>query len=221
MENKFKKLILCWWFWVIVAIVSYIIMILIPIDWKGFGEGTWKGISPYGTFFAYLTQIAWIIVVILLIMKGIKRIQKSKINDYWKISFTIIGIIGIIAFTFFYVRQYIPQEFNPDEYVKTTLQEEGYEVIFNYYSELGLNETWASVKMKSLGDKNEQVWTALTTMGVVYKNATRYIITILTPEKECFYSIDGNIYRNWVNSKDSNVWTYIKSQIEKETESCS
>ena len=235
-ENKFKKLILTWWVWVIIAIVSYFIFAFIPIQWTGNGLEEVAGTGGLKTFFAYFTQISWIIAISLLIVSGIKYLQKTKMNDYWKISLTMLGIVLIIAYVFYSISSFgIFHQSNPDERVKEMLEEDGYDVIFNYYSEMSaLNETWASVRMKSLGDINEQVWDALIVLGVHYKDATNYIITISTPTSECFYNINGNIYRayrkassegrilvNGTEIDDLTLYNYIAIQIEEETKTCS
>jgi len=102
-KEKIKKIIFSWWFWVIVALVSYFIAVSIPIQWNesGFNFDRWEGINLYGTLFAYLWKISWIIAIVLIIVSIIKSIQKSKIGDYWKISFTILGIVGIIAYVIY------------------------------------------------------------------------------------------------------------------------
>lgn len=233
-ENKFKKLILTWWIWVIIAVVSYFIFASIPIQWAGNEEVA--GTGGLKTFFAYFTQIAWIVAVSLLIVNGIKYIQKTKMNDYWKISLTILGTVLITAYVIYSISSFgIFHKSNPDARVKEMLEEEGYDVIYNYYSEIPvLNETWASVNMKSLGDINQQVWDALIVLGVHYKDATNYIITISTPTSECFYNINGDIYRayrkasskgkiliNGTEVDDLTLYNHIATQIEEETKTCS
>jgi|SRR3989344_3699759 len=240
-QSRIKRVFLSFWFWVIVAIISHFIFASIPITWdeSGFGWDTFAGLNFLKTILAYFTQIAWIVAFVMLIIKGIKYIQKTKINDYWKISLTILGIIFIIVFIFFSVKDFsIFHSSNPDAKVKEMLEEEGYEVIdVNYIdlSDLDLgNETKALVKMKSLGNINEQVWNALSLIGIYYKDADEYIITILTPTGECFYSIDGNLYRNYKKATDVEkivingteydvltIYSYLKSEIDKETKRCS
>lgn len=79
-QSKFKKLLLTWWVWVIIAIVSYFIFASIPITWNesGFGWDTFAGLNFLKTILAYFTQIAWVMAVSLLVVSGIKYIQKQK-----------------------------------------------------------------------------------------------------------------------------------------------
>jgi hypothetical protein len=215
-ENKFKKLILTWWIWIIVAVASYLLMILMPFDWD---KGIWEGSNIYGTFFAYLTQISWIVVVSLLIFAGIKKIQKSKIDDIWKTSLTIIGILGIIAYviySLFSIGIFNNLTYEHDERIGdlenedkirihiNLLEEDGYEVLYFGYLDV-LNDTAthsAYLKMKSLGSKNEQVWSGLHSLTAIYPNAPRYSIRILEPTQECWYDFDGKLLKGYYGTED-------------------
>lgn len=213
-DEKYKKLLMSFWFWVIVALVSYLIMIMIPIQWgEGLDYDRWAGTNAIGTFFAYLTQIAWIIAIVILIINLIKWIQKTKIGDYWKISFTILGIVGIIAYVFYALSgmgifDNLSNEY--DNRIGETdkgkvreiklhiglLEEDGYEVL--YFGELGILEgdpVKPYVKMKALGNRQTQVRSGLFALERVYPTAPEYTIKILEESQACFYDINGTIYR--------------------------
>lgn len=201
-ENKFKKIILSVWFWVIVALVSLFIMGSTPID------------SSFGLFLAYLTPIAWIIVVVLIMVNIIKWIQKSSIGDYWKISFTILGIVGIIAYVFYAISGvgiFDKFTYSSDKRIGESdndkirlikihigfLEEEGYEVL---YFGLLLEDTEAEsayIKMKSLGSKNKQVWEGLTSLTRVYPDALEYSILILEESQSCWYTIGEKLWKGY------------------------
>lgn len=217
-ENKFKKIISSFWFWIIVALVFYILFILMPVQYNesSFGWDNWKGINLFKTIFGYFYAIAILIAIILLIISIIKYIQKSpKLGDYWKIAFTIIGIIGIIAFVIFYLsRLGIFNSFssiNDDRIGDLAnakeikihielLEEDGYEVVYFYYALPNSSIEAGSLTMKSLGNQNEQVWRGLFALSDVYPNAPNYTIHILEPTQECWYHISGNLYRAYQNS---------------------
>jgi len=187
-ENKFKKIILKWWFWVIVALVSYFIMVSMNIRWKGVG-------FDWGLLFAYLTQIAWMIVIVLIIMDGIKWIRKSKISDYWKTALTILGIVLIIVYVIFAVRSM--GLFTGAKFLK----DQNYEVLDYGYNDVMVSDispSFAYVEMKAIGNREEQVSTGLIFLGNKYKDAGEYDVIILTESEECRYSIDGEIYRAYL-----------------------
>jgi len=207
-NEKFKKLILTWWVWAIIAIVSYFIFASIPIQWTGNGLEEVAGTGGLKTFFAYFTQIAWIVAVSLLIFSGIKVIQKSKIEDYWKVPLTILGIIGIIAYVIFslssmgmfnklfYEHDERIGDFNNEDVIKihiNLLEKEGYEVL--YFGYLDIPTHSAYIKMKSLGKRNEQINSALISLSLVYPDAPGYTIKILEEKQECNYIILGDSYR--------------------------
>ena len=188
-----------------------IIMILIPIQWDEPSR------FDYGIIFAYFTQIAWMIAIVILIVEAIKWIQKTKIGDYWKISFTILGVIGIIAYVFYAllgmgIFDNFSNEYNErigdldnQEMIRIhieMLEEDGYEVLyFGYLSENTTLET-AYLKMKSLGNRNDQVWDGLFSLESVYPNAPEYSIRILEPTQECWYEIYGELYGAYLGSEE-------------------
>ena len=51
-ESKFKKIVMSFWFWAIVAIISYFIFASIPIQWTGNGLEVEEGTGSLKTFFA-------------------------------------------------------------------------------------------------------------------------------------------------------------------------
>jgi amino acid transporter len=219
-ENKFKRLIFTWWIWVIIALVFYIIFVLVPFE------------SYAKTLFAYITQIAWIIVVCLLIFEFIKWIQKRKIADYWKIAITILGIIGIIAYVIYSLSgwaifnnlfQGYDERIGDSENRELTkihiemLEEEGYEVL--YFGYLNLSTEYAYVKMKSLGTRQYQVEDGLFSLSQIYPNAPEYTIRILEPTQECWYIINGTIYRAYRRALEETNFTEALENIEEYKES--
>ena len=237
-EKGFKWLISRFWFWIIVAVVSYFIFISIPITWNesGFGWDAWEGGNPYKKFFAYLTQIAWITAIVLLIINAIKWIQKTKIGDYWKISFTILGVIGIIAYVYFSLAGLgIFDNFTSDydnrigetdkDKIKLIkihiemLEEDGYEVLYFYYSLPNTTLESAYIKMSSLGNQNNQVWDGLHSLTAVYPNAPKYEIVILEPTQSCWYVINGTIYGTYRRALKETNFTEALENIEEYRES--
>ena len=209
-KKQIKKIILSSWFWVIVAIISYFIFVSIPIQWTGEGLEEVEGTGGLKTFFAYLTSFSWIIAISLLIFSGIKAIQKSKIGDYWKVSFTILGIILIIAFVFYSVKDYsifsnLSNKYDErigdldnEKEIKlhiSLLEDDGYEVEYFYYALENTEFAGGSLNMKSLGNQKLQVQKGLFAVAQVYPDAPKYYIKILEPTRECNYEIDGDKHR--------------------------
>ena len=55
----------------------------------------------------------------------------------------------------------------------------------------------AYVEMKSLGNRNNQVWEGLTVLyAYLNENASEYHIRILGEQEDCWYRINGDLYRN-------------------------
>jgi hypothetical protein len=208
-----KKLLFNPLFWLGAYVVLYFIFASIPITWdeSGYGWNTWDGLNFYKTLLAYLTKICLILFVAFLILYIIRKIQKSKIGDYWKISFTILGIIGIIAYVIYsFAGTTLFDSLSPkdderigdlDNYnkIKTHiefLEEDGYEVIYFSYLDV-LNDTsthTAYLKMKSLGERKKQIWAGLFALNDVYPNAPQYTLRIIEPTKECWYRINNTYY---------------------------
>ena len=240
-KEKFKKIIFSFWFWAIIAIVSYFIFASIPIQWTGEGLEEVEGTGGLKTFFAYFTQIAWMITFVIIFIKIIKWIQKTKIGNYWKISFTILGIVGIIVYVIFSVsgwgifNQSSPEDysFNKEDSAKEYLAEKGYEVLSLSYGSISMemavqrgfttdtscyayrgsdydivlfedmdicwsNYTQANLEMKSLGNRNTQLWDGL--VGFVgYNDVSIYRFVILTPTETCTYLLTGKTYRDYLS----------------------
>ena len=126
-----------------------------------------------------------------------------------------------------------------EERAKEYLEEKGYEIIslsitnfsanapfFEWYDieddTICADETFcysdkvdAYVIMKSLGNRNEQVWDTLNILGVVYKNAFTYRMEIKSPTDTCKYIILGETYRSWVGSYNLDTRDLIQRQIDE------
>ncbi|MEK6934152.1 MAG: hypothetical protein AABW75_04740 [Nanoarchaeota archaeon] len=213
-ENKFKKLILSWWFWLLIFFVSFVFL---DVSNEG---------STLETLILYFISFSLLVAIILIGVSIIKRIQNSSIGDYWKISWTIIGIVLIIAFTFFYFKDNLLYSFdgrigdlNNAEEIKmqiNLLEENNYEVIYFDHVLENSSLEGGSITMKSFGNRENQVWKGLFALNRVYPNALTYHITLIEPTKECSYLIDGSEYRNVTNS-----YNYVKSKIREGTKYCS
>lgn len=116
------------------------------------------------------------------------------------------------------------------------LEDDGYEVLYFYYSLENTSLESGYLEMKSLGNQNEQVWRGLIALYQVYPNAPEYTINILEPTRDCYYDISGNLYRNWLTSSNApdkkiiingtefdslTIYQYINSEIEKDAKTCS
>ncbi len=152
----------------------------------------------------------------------IKRTKnKAWYKRWWIILIYIVFIVYMVDYIFD-----LGIIFDESVYVKRNLEEIGYEVInVNYFHLEVLNETWASVDMKSPGDDKyiieSQAQKGLWTLYEYYNDATHYTISIITPTRECFYSVDGNIFRTLIGTDDNTpLFDYLNSQIEKPTEEC-
>jgi hypothetical protein len=187
-EDKLKQLLLTWWVWVIIALVFYVIFVLVPLE------------SNAKLWFAYLTQIAWIIVVALIGISIIKWIQRSKLGDYWKISFTILGIIGIIAYVIYSLSGL--GIFGADT---DFLEDQGYEVLY-----FGCQEDYLgipSLEMKSFGNREDQVIDGLIHLTNKCPNAQDYYsIRIVEPTQECGYLIESEIVDSYFFALDKDFW---------------
>jgi len=128
-----------------------------------------------------------------------------------------------------------------EEYIEESLTEKGYEVISVYignystsslfFEEYGIEENTVcgeeetscytdkvnvAAEMKSLGNRDDQVWASLITMAAPYSEAFTYKIWILSPTDTCKYLVFGETYRNWSESEDNNAEAYqsINDEIE-------
>ena len=121
--------------------------------------------------------------------------------------------------------------FDEGEWVKEMLEDQGYEVI--WCGLLDLTNT-GYVEMKALGNRNNQVREGLIVLGIAYKNVSIYTIRILEERQECWYNIDGDIYRLYKELSRSDetiiingteftaydLYIYIDDQIEQASERC-
>ena len=98
--------------------------------------------------------------------------------------------------------------------VKTGLEKKGYEVI-----DFGLEDNIGFVKMKAFGDKTEQVSSGFIQLGVNYKNASEYKVTIMSDKSTCYYDIDGQTYRDYLSNITGESVMLIHAKI-KNSERC-
>ena len=211
--KKFKKLIMSFWFWVLIAVISYLIFVLIPVTWTdGLVWDNSVGLNLYKTIFAYITQIAWIMVIVVLIIDAIKWVHKTKIEDYWKVSLTILGIVGIIAYVIYSISGWavfndLTQGYDDrigdlenEDKIRVhlrLLEKDGYEIFYFGYLDFDstISTDTALIKMNSFGNRKEQVNSALFSLSQVYPNAPEYTIKILEEKQECTYKINGDSRR--------------------------
>ena len=125
-----------------------------------------------------------------------------------------MGIVGIIAYVYFALAGLgIFDNFTSDydsrigetdkEKIKLIkihieiIEKRGYEVLYFGYFEYNHSEIpdSAYIKMKSLGNRNEQLFEGLTSLSNVYPDASEYEVKILEESRDCFYSITGDVYR--------------------------
>lgn len=244
------------YFWGIIVLIIGIVTLVFRKRWNLAVIGAmFTLIGAYNIIMVLLTYTtsSFLVAGIVQIVIGLVVLNKYHKSDYgkdksvgnwWKRQKTwekvIIILAGLVIISVIWSALSLKTNSSNsdvnDENAKEYLEGKGYEVIYNYYSDVG-NETWASVEMKSLGEINGQAWDGLITLGYYYTEADKYVITILTPTSECFYSINGNLYRNWVlseNAKDGKIitisgtiftsdqlWKYIQDDIEEETKRCS
>jgi len=186
--NKFNQI--NWKLWIGVIIVLFFLYFILNL-------GVW--------------QILWVAIIILIGTSIVQSVQKSSIGDYWKISWTILGIVAILLLVFFSVKNF-SLENTTEGRIKMSLQDDNYEVLeVNYFEEFLGNESLASVHMKSFGDLNEQARDGLTRLGIYYKNADSYSVTIFTPTSKCYYSIDGAILNPYLNEDELDETAIIES----------
>lgn len=128
-----------------------------------------------------------------------------------------------------------------EELIEEFLTEKGYEVIsvyiINYSADSPIFELYdiednnicdddseeicysdkvaVHVEMKSLGNRNDQVWDALINMASVYENAFTYTIDIKSLTDTCNYLIFGQTYTDWQENFDSEYYDALQSQIDE------
>ncbi len=120
-----------------------------------------------------------------------KKLSEEK--KILKIGFWIV--IVIIAGVLIY-NNYFNAEARGERYLK---KEGGYEV--SYFScQESVSIGTPMVYMKSLGNRNNQVWDVLLRLGVACPNAEKYYVKIIEETQECHYFVDGYILATYLNS---------------------
>ena len=159
--------------------------------------------------------------------------KKKKVSyiPYIIVVIVIIGVLFSLIYNYPFIRN------SDNEKIKTQIKflekYYGYEVIsfsyLNYSKYSNILRDTGFLEMKSLGNQKEQVWNGLWALYRVYPNAPRYTIVIFEPTRECWYDIDGNLYRNYIASSekpdgiiiingteysDLMIFSYIEEKIE-------
>jgi len=166
---------------------------------------------------SWFSIIFWIIIyaiiskIVVEVIKGKDEIEPIK--ELWKKQkifdkvFIIVQIIAIIIFFIIvigFVSDSFPYTSLDDNYnLKKIhiemLEEDGYEVLYFDCQVYGIHnqipDNTPILKMKSLGRRSEQVMSGLSSLAEVCPNASEYVIRILEEKQECFYFMDGEIYR--------------------------
>lgn len=167
-----------------------------------------------GIVFAILSFIVLPIVFgLLAVIFGIIAINKKdvKLGTIAIILGIVLAILSVLLTPYFYNlgSKLGGNSFNEESWIKETLSKDyGYEVISaSNFSGILLYHNYSSgevgyLKMKSLGNRDDQIQNALGTLSVAYENAKEYDIEILTPEEMCSYIVDGNVYRSLLDSED-------------------
>lgn len=124
-----------------------------------------------------------------------KKEEKIK----WYKRWWVIVLFIILIIYGFYIYTNSKSVFNKEKFVKESLEEDGYEVISVMYLE---DNNWVHLEMKSLGNKEEQVWDGLIALSSAYPNAEDYFVYILTPEETCSYSTYLTNYKSYMKSLD-------------------
>jgi hypothetical protein len=78
----------------------------------------------------------------------------------------------------------------------------GYEVLTFYKSSSGGVDGQATIKMRSLGKRSEQVIMGLDELSIVYPNVLDYTVRLLDTDEECYYFFESeeivdNSYRSY------------------------
>jgi len=112
--------------------------------------------------------------------------------------YIILGIVFVLIVGGYIYSSSAPK-LSPEEYIKKSLAEDyGYEVID--LGKLSNNEVF--VKLRTFGEKEEQVRYSVLTLSVWYPDSDKYNIQIIFSGTDCYYGIDGKEYRtNFDNMK--------------------
>lgn len=105
--------------------------------------------------------------------------EKKWYQSWWAIILYVLIVFWAVSQFYHYTG------FDPANRVRLDLEEEGYEVIDVMY--LDMTDT-GHLEMKSLGNREEQVWDGMMALAFAYPNASQYAIWIYTPTQTCFYS---------------------------------
>jgi len=160
-------------------------------------EGTfiWPNLAIIFSFLAPLSGFLFSIV-------ALRKISKNRKLKGLGISITAL-IISILIFVYFvFVVAFYYGDLNGSildsdvlaENAKEALEAEGYEVqvLFLLYD---TEPTESLLVMKSLGSREEQLWSGMLTLSLVYPDVSKHSVDILEETQRCSYSVSGNLFR--------------------------
>lgn len=238
--------------WGVILLIAGIASFFYPREWMYLGFGI--GLIVIGISNISVSINFWIIFGVIQIALGIyvitrynklKKKNKKKLTGGQKflmiLGIVLLSVIALFAISFIELLYYQSYEYDnrigeTDEDTRKLikihielLEEEGYEVL--YFGNLAISEDDDEdpyVKMKSLGTRNYQVESGLSSLSLVYPNAPEYTIRILEEDQDCWYTIRGDIDRavfkggelRWKNGTlvDSNsAYRLLQYQIENPT----
>jgi len=112
-------------------------------------------------------------------------------NKFWVIWGKIALFIAIILLiNYFFMGSSDDLDYK-EARVKDLIRDR-YEVISVGLMDLSYNESLAYVDMKSFGNRNDQVWEGMIALGIIYENASKYMVSIFEESQRCDYIIDGD-----------------------------
>ena len=93
------------------------------------------------------------------------------------------------------------------ENAKKALEAQGYEVQ-SFFLLWESPRSESLVVMKSLGNREEQLWQGASYLALVYPDVDRHTVDILTEQEECSYSVSGELFRAYHDAIDNNrtIW---------------
>jgi hypothetical protein len=92
--------------------------------------------------------------------------------------------------------------------------ERDYEVLdFRCISNQNQDLTFSIVEMKSFGNRNDQVWKGLKSLGRECPDSESYYIEIIEETRRCIYIIPGNIYGGYVGKEVINDTEIMKELL--------
>lgn len=181
-------------------------------------------------FFIYnwwFSIIFWLILysiisnIIIKVIRG--KDEKESLKKLWekgKTSKKVFIIIYIIVVLIFLMVVYgfvsdslfwngLGDNLDKDEERVKDLILDRYEIIsvgiMNYTI---TNLTLAYVDMISLGNRNDQVFEGMSALGIIYEDASIYMVSIFEESQKCVYIIDREIYvdiNDWINVIDYQI----------------